>query len=503
MVFSVRGNIAANYAGQAWTAIMSLAFVPVYIRHLGMEAYGLIGVFAMLQVWLSLLDLGLTPTLGREMARPLEHRADVERLWSLLRSVEVAVAGIGAATAIALAAASGWLASAWLTVEALPLRSVASACALMGVVTGLRFLENAYRSSVAGLQRQVSLNVATGLLATIRSAGAAAIVVWVSRDIQTFFLWQVLVSLLSVVVLRALVVHSMPPSEGSPKFGWASLAGVGRFSAGTFGISLLGFMISQTDKLVLSKVLPLSAFGTYSLAAALAAYVRLFAASIDQAVFPRLVALHESGREDELARFYHRATQLSVVLMGGIGAGLGIFGDHFLLAWTRDPDLTAAAYPLLWLLLLGMVANGLLNGPYYLQMAAGWTSMLLKTNIVVALVFVPALIWVASAHGGIGAAAAWAAVNLVYLIVVVTLMHRRLLPREKWQWYLRDVGRPLGAALLCGLLLKGVLPPPRTPGMSALLAVTGCLVTLAAAALAADHTRHAATSLVFRRTRHA
>ena len=48
---------------------MGFVFVPVYISYLGIEAYGLIGLFATLQAWLSLLDLGLSPTLNREMAR--------------------------------------------------------------------------------------------------------------------------------------------------------------------------------------------------------------------------------------------------------------------------------------------------------------------------------------------------------------------------------------------------------------------------------------------------
>jgi len=48
---------------------IGLAFVPVYIDYLGIEAYGLIGVFAILQAWLALLDFGMTPTLAREMSR--------------------------------------------------------------------------------------------------------------------------------------------------------------------------------------------------------------------------------------------------------------------------------------------------------------------------------------------------------------------------------------------------------------------------------------------------
>ena len=65
----LKRNLIANYLGQGWAALMGLAFIPLYIKYLGIEAYGLIGLFALLQAWLSLLDMGMTPTLGREMAR--------------------------------------------------------------------------------------------------------------------------------------------------------------------------------------------------------------------------------------------------------------------------------------------------------------------------------------------------------------------------------------------------------------------------------------------------
>ena len=46
---SVARNVVANFLGQGWTAVMNLAFIPVYIKFLGVEAYGLIGLFGLLQ----------------------------------------------------------------------------------------------------------------------------------------------------------------------------------------------------------------------------------------------------------------------------------------------------------------------------------------------------------------------------------------------------------------------------------------------------------------------
>ena len=62
---SVRNNIIANFAGSAWTKILGLAFVPIYIKLMGVEVYGLLGIFMSLVALLSLLELGLSATLSR------------------------------------------------------------------------------------------------------------------------------------------------------------------------------------------------------------------------------------------------------------------------------------------------------------------------------------------------------------------------------------------------------------------------------------------------------
>jgi O-antigen/teichoic acid export membrane protein len=90
----LKRNLIANYLGQGWVAIMGLAFIPIYIKFLGIEAYGLIGLFALLQAWLALLDMGMTPTLGREMARFTGGSHTAQSIRDLLRSIEIIALGI-------------------------------------------------------------------------------------------------------------------------------------------------------------------------------------------------------------------------------------------------------------------------------------------------------------------------------------------------------------------------------------------------------------------------
>jgi len=499
---TVRRNVIANYLGQGWTTLMGLAFIPVYIRLLGIEAYGLIGIFALLQTWLSLLDLGLTPTISREMARFTVGGHDPQSIRDLLRSVEIITLGLAALVSVGVWASSAWLAANWLDAESLSANAVANALAIMGAVVGLRFVESIYRSSIVGLQRQVALNAVVGVVATLRGLGAVGILVWISPTITAYFVWQGIVSAITVGALGILVHRSLPPSTRTSRVSLEPLREVWRFAAGTVTLTFLGLLLSQADKVILSSILSLSAFAIYSLAYTGASAVRLLAIPIDQAVFPRLTQLHQEGDQRGLAHLYHRATQYSAVLMGGIGLFLAVFGREVLVLWTQDAALADKTYAVLWILVIGMILNGIMNTPYYLQMAAGWTDLLVRVNAVMVVMFVPLIYVLAQTFGVTGAAASWVLLNLVYAVAVAQLMHRRLLPSEKRDWYTKDVLLPLVAAAATALLLKRIVPAelgilPMILALSLSLAVT---VTVAA--VAAEYVRAALIGqlrLAFRR----
>ena len=46
---SLKANIGANYASQLYTTLIGIVLVPLYVKTMGGEAYGLVGFFAMLQ----------------------------------------------------------------------------------------------------------------------------------------------------------------------------------------------------------------------------------------------------------------------------------------------------------------------------------------------------------------------------------------------------------------------------------------------------------------------
>jgi O-antigen/teichoic acid export membrane protein len=455
---SLKKNVAANYLGQGWGALMALAFVPLYIRFLGIESYGLIGIFAILQAWLSMLDLGMRPALGREMARFTGGAHDAQSIRNLLRSVEVIGFATASLVALGIWAASGWLASDWLTAKNLPVEVVTQAFAVMGVVTALQFIQNIYVSSIAGLQRQVLQNAVTGIMATARGLGAVAVLVWVSPTIKAFFIWQGVISLLTLILLAGVVYHALPSAPYPARFSKTALLGVWRFAAGTVAITFLALLLTQTDKILLSRLLPLAEFAHYALAGVVANALYVLVGPISAAFYPRFTELATCGNELALRAVYHQGAQLVTVLMGSAAVVLMLFGDRVLLLWTADPALTRQVAPLMAVMAMGTLCNGLMWMPYQMQLAHGWTSLAINTNIIAVSILVPAILWVVPHYGAIGAAWIWVTLNASYLVFSIYFFHRRLLPTEKWRWYRQDVFIPLVTAAAAAALCLWAMP---------------------------------------------
>jgi O-antigen/teichoic acid export membrane protein len=482
----LKRNLIANYLGQGWTAVMGLAFIPLYIKYLGMEAFGLIGLFAVMQAWLTLLDMGMTSTLNREMARYTAGAHSPQSIRDLLHSLEIICFSLAALIALGVWAASGYLASDWLRAEKLPTAVVAQALSAMALVVALRFVEGIYRGSLFGLQRQVWYNVASAILATLRFGGAVAVLVWVSPTIQAFFLWQALVSLLSITVFSASVHRALPKPPLPPRFSRQALSGVWKFASGMMGITFLALLLTQVDKVLLSRLLTLESFGYYALAATIASALYVVISPITQAIFPRMVELSTRNDQTALVSVYHQGAQLVTILTAPAMMLLIFFGGGVVFMWSGNTSLAENTAPILLPLVLGTFLNGLMHMPYQCQLAHGWTGLAIKTNVVAVVVLIPAIFWVVPHYGAVGAAWMWVALNAGYVLIAIQFMHRRLIPDEKWRWYFADVLLPIAGAIGVMLLAQQLQPASYQDRWHwfVFLLITGSLTLAASTALA-------------------
>ena len=204
-------------------AVMGVAFLPLYLKVLGPATYGLIGVFALLQGWMALLDLGLTPTLNREMARLRAGTHTPQSIRELLRGLEGIYAAMFVLVTTCVWFAAPSLTGGWLKVGSLSPTLVTESLRIMGFVVALRWLEQVYRGALQGLQDLIWLNSQQAVLATARWAGAYGVIM-LRPSITAFFIWQGAVSLLGAAMLMHRTYRLLPRGEQPTAFRLAAFA---------------------------------------------------------------------------------------------------------------------------------------------------------------------------------------------------------------------------------------------------------------------------------------
>jgi O-antigen/teichoic acid export membrane protein len=478
---TVNRNIVANFASAAWASLLSLALIPIYVRLIGVEAYGLVGLLPTLQALFVPLDLGLSTTLNRELAVASSDPSSKRAAIHIVRTIEIVYWAAAILFGLVIVFGAQYLATHWVKPSALSARTVTEAFVLIGVSLMFQLPTSLYSGGLLGLQEQVKLNVINVVAATVRGAGAIAVLILVGRSVVVFFAWQAIVTGCQTAVTALALWSSLAGSSGA-RFKREELRRVGRFTSSMVIISILSVLMMQLDKIVLSKILPLEEFGYYALAASVAAVMYRAFSPVYQAVFPRLSQLAGRGDPDAVRAVYHDAAQLVSVLVIPAAVVLSLFAPEALALWLHNPVAAMKAAPILSVLVIGTAMYSIYHIPYALQLAFGWTSLPLYTNIAAVVVLAPAMILAARLYGGIGAAVVWVLVNVLYLSVPIQIMHRRLIAGAQWRWYAEDIGRPLLCSVsvgVCGKLLLQVLPG--TVPRLAVLSVTGvAAVSLAA-----------------------
>lgn len=436
-----RWNLILGLASSAWAAIIALAVVPFYLRFLGIEAYGLIGFFVALQALLGILDMGLSATISREVAR---CRADGNQAdaRNLLHTLAIIYWAMALAIGLSIGLASVAIADHWLRDTTIPVSAVRRAVLLMGVVIAFRWPVSLYTGALVGAGRLTHVSVITIVVSTVTNIGAVLVLWLVTPTIAAFFIWQAGCTLLQVAAIRLVAWREMGGSRGA-RFDRDGLKRIWRFSAGLSVAAVVGTIFMQSDKVVLSRIVPLAELGSYVLAGTVARVLYIVLTPAFNVIYPRMTAMVASGLEQQLILYYRYGTRLLVAAIIPFSTFVACFAGDLLLLWTGNPVTAGKAAPLVPLMIIGTAMNGVMHFPYALQLASGQSRLPATINLILLLIFIPTLAYLASGYGVIGGAAAWALLNTGYLILGTWLTHRKLLPGLGPRWLLRDVAAPI------------------------------------------------------------
>lgn len=454
---SLKKDIFANYIGKAWTAVLGFSLIPLYIKFLGVESYGLIGFFASLTAVIGILDLGISTTMTRELAKRSSNSDSNDTQRDLVRTLELIYWGISVFSGIIIFVGAPFIANYWIKTE-IDVNTLMNAVRFMALSIAFRFPMSLYQGGLMGLQKQVLVNKIIVSIGTLRGFGAVLILWLFSPTIEAFFIWQAFISLAESFVFFTSIWKVLPKSLKKPSFKLNIIKEIWRYAAAISANAIISILLTQLDKIILSNMLTLKMFAYYTIAATAASSIWLIIVPFSKAVFPRLVSFYETKQKEKLISLFHNTSKLLSLLLFPFCAVLIVFSKQILSIWMQDPIIVDNAYIIMSLLVFGTMLNGMASLPSMCAPAFGWPLLLTYTNIIQSIFIIPLIIILVNWLEGIGAAIAWIILNCTYIFVLPPLFFRHYLAEEKKKWYLFDLFIPLTVAFSVTIISSLVAP---------------------------------------------
>ncbi|MBC7476318.1 MAG: oligosaccharide flippase family protein [Candidatus Sericytochromatia bacterium] len=440
---SLKANVIANFVGNGWAALLGFIFIPTYLKYIGPEGYGLIGIFASLQVLLSLLDSGMSTTLNREMSRLSAFSSTEQKMRNIVKTLGSVYWLIALFAGFVGLILSPLLAKYWVNPNTLSVQTITYVFCLLSVTVVFQFPTGLYSGGLLGLQRQIILNILRITFATLKNLGAVIILLFISKSLLIFFSWYLFISIIQAFTYKYTLWFYLPKTSQRTFFDKQELKNIWRFAAGLTVIGLTGILLTQVDTIILSKILPLEQFGYYTFAFTLGSISYMIVGPISQSYFPRFSILLAEEKFEELTRIYHQGCQLVTLLVVPFALFLTFFSKEIIFIWTRDHHIVENTWKITSVVSLAVAIHCLMYLPYMLCLTYSHTKLALYTNTILLIVLIPSTIYAAINFGGLGGAVCWLIITIVYLCINPILVHKLFLKGEVLKWYWNDTLKPI------------------------------------------------------------
>lgn len=408
-------NTAANFVAAFTGPILAIALTPFYIRHIGLEGYGLIGFFATLTILLNVFCAGVGKVYLSRIAALTGAPATAGTAPSLYKVFLTLYFCLGLVTAGAIASLSWWVSHRWLKLETLTPESAQLCILLISFSIMVSFPAGVCTNTLFALQEQVLMN-GISIGCTLASNAAAVFLVYRYESVLGYYAATASGSLLALLFLawaarralnRVSTAH-WPNLISAFRQSWNSSTRILRSSLALIWTEIVGVIVTQSDRLLLTSLMPIASLGIYNTGTALARPILMGCNPFLNAAFPNLcqLAAGENGHSSA-TRDASRQQIVILAIVASICVPFCAIPETILNLWLKNPDIARQAAPVVVLYSIANALLGLAGAPYNLAVAVDKTRYAAIWNSA-ALIWYPALgYFLISQYHLVGAAILW------------------------------------------------------------------------------------------------
>lgn len=421
----MKKNIIANIFGKIWGVFSNFLFVPLYIKLLGFTSYSIISYTLVIAGVLAIIDSGLTATLSREFSRQDKDNLQKAKTYETLQIIYITLALCGVALIWIF---SNQIANQ-LSIKNFSNGDLAYLFKIASIDLSFQLLFRFFLGGLIGLNKQVKANAVLIMWGICRNA-LVLVIIFFWPSLEWFFTWQAVSTIVFTVLAKLLLDKETYKNQNFNlriKFNKQAFNNVKRFTYGMLLIAVISAISSQTDKVMISKLMNLETLGYYTLAVSLSSILMIVVSPIATAVLPQITQLYSVNNMVSIKDIFNRYNKLISIIVSSILFVLIFFSGPLIEIWTGNKELANRSKMFVPYIALANAFVVLQTMYYQIALAAAYTKLNNIIGIINAIIIIPLYFFSFSLFGVSGIPAAYLFLQIANFFFYIYFINKEFL----------------------------------------------------------------------------
>lgn len=415
----VMRNAGLNLGGRALPAIVVVLTVPIILRGLGLERYGILSLALVIVTYAGLLDLGLGGATTKHVAEAL-GKGEFERLPTLIWTSLALIVAFGLFAGLLMLLGTPLLVDRFLRISPEFRAQAKTAFYVMSWAAPFMLLGSGLQGVLEAKQRYDLVNAVT-IPSSIGNYVIPVAAIHLHAGLIPISAFLVVARAGTCLAFFLLCLKVCPELKESVRVSFKGTRPLLVFGAWLAVSNLAWPVLLYLDRLVLASVSPVAVLPFYVAPCDLVTRLWILPSSW-AALYPAFSAIGQD-RRDELASLCARGLKHLALLMGPIVIVAICFAGKILRLWLGD-QFEIVSTAVFQILAAGILVNSLASVPDRLIKGIGRADIIAKLHVVQLPLYGVLLYTLVGKWGIVGAAVAWSARALAEAVIVFAISSR-------------------------------------------------------------------------------
>lgn len=411
----------SNFAGILVPFFVALITIPLAVKGLGDERYGLLSIVWVVLNYLSLLDFGVSKASSKFLAE--FHGTDEQiQTTKIIHAANIFALFAGAVVAGIMLFMTPWVIGALSLTDPNQILEAKQSFVIISVALPLLFLGTGLRGAMEASRQFHSVNL--GLIITNSISYAIPAVSFYAPVTLTQIIFGVVaVRALSVIYYAVLVMKSYHIRNLFGKDIGGQISKLLKYGSWVTLTSIVSPLLVYIDRIFIGTLLPIAYVAYYSVPYDLVNRIRIFPQALLKTLFPEFSQLYTENRKGEAGKLIEASMRIIVLVVGALGLLITFYSKDILTLWLGS-GLAEKSAAVMMVFGIGFSINSVAFIPFNYLQSIGRPDIPAKIHALEIPVYIALLFFFIKSFGIFGAAMAWgirvtidAFLNSLYMII--------------------------------------------------------------------------------------